>query len=142
VTVTGIDHLVLSCGDTEAALAFYGGLLALPVDRSNGRCAVRVGRQKINVHRGKAEFLPAAANLAFGSADFCLIAQGDIRDIYEELWAKNTPFALDKDGAPLGILGRTGALGPMESVYLRDPEGNLVEIAVYIPQGSTDLINH
>jgi extradiol dioxygenase family protein len=87
---------------------------------------VRYGDQKINFHVGGPAFLPAARHVCMGSADFCLIAAGDILSLFEELKAKNAPFE-----EPAGIVRRTGALGPIDSIYLRDPDGNLVEISVY-----------
>ncbi len=96
----------------------------MELDNRNDRYAVRFGRNKINIHRKKAEFLPAAQNVTYGSQDICLIAEGKIEDIKAEIEAKGYPVEL-------GIVKRTGAMGPIDSVYLRDPDGNLVEISVY-----------
>jgi catechol 2,3-dioxygenase-like lactoylglutathione lyase family enzyme len=94
---------------------------------ANGRIAVKFGDQKFNIHRGKAEFLPAARNVAYGSADLCLIAEGSIEQIHAELKAKGAPIEL-------GVVRRTGARGPIDSIYLRDPDGNLIEISAYPDQ--------
>ena len=123
--IKSIDHLVITTNDVEASIKFYVDILNMELDDSNGRVAVKFGNQKFNIHRGKAEFLPAAENVTFGSADLCLIAEGDILEIEKELIAKNAPIEL-------GIVNRTGACGPIESMYLRDPDGNLVEISVYV----------
>lgn len=119
------DHLVLTTADLDACLRFYVDLLGMELDGTNQRYALRFGDQKINIHRRPAEFLPAAARPAPGSADFCLVAAGDIKEIFAELRAKNAPFELPE------ITARTGALGPIDSIYLRDPDGNLVEISTY-----------
>ncbi|MEG0769580.1 MAG: VOC family protein [Ruthenibacterium sp.] len=119
-----LDHIVITTQDIEKSLHFYVELLGMELDDSKGRYAVKFGNQKFNLHRGKAEFLPAARNVTFGSADLCLIAQGPIEDIKAELDAKGVPIEE-------GIVPRTGAMGPIDSIYLRDPDENLVEISVY-----------
>lgn len=126
IAIDRLDHLVVTVKDIEASVRFYVDVLGLELDSSNGRFAVRFGNQKINLHRGKAEFLPAARRPTAGSADFCLVARGNIADIYAELLAKNAPLE-----PGMGIVPRTGATGPIDSIYLRDPDGNLVEVSVY-----------
>ena len=121
-----LDHLVITTQDLEQCLHFYVDVLGMELDDSNGRYAVKFGSQKINIHRKKAEFLPAARNVTFGSQDICLIAQGNIHEIKAEIEAKGWPVEL-------GIVQRTGACGPMDSIYLRDPDGNLIELSVYQP---------
>lgn len=118
------DHLVVTTQDLEACLHFYVDILDMELDNRNNRYAVKFGRNKINIHRQQAEFLPAAQNVTYGSQDLCLIADGDINEIYKEIEAKGYPIEL-------GIVQRTGAMGPIDSIYLRDPDGNLVEISVY-----------
>ena len=119
-----LDHLVITTADLEKCLHFYVDILGMELDRRNDRYAVKFGNQKINIHRQKAEFLPAARNVTYGSQDICLIAQGDINDIKAEIEAKGYPIEL-------GIVQRTGACGPIDSIYLRDADENLVEISVY-----------
>lgn len=121
-----LDHLVITTQDLEQCLHFYVDILGMELDNSNDRYAVKFGSQKINIHRQKAEFLPAARNVTFGSQDICLIAQGNIHEIKAEIEAKGWPVEL-------GIVQRTGACGPMDSIYLRDPDGNLIELSVYQP---------
>ena len=118
------DHIVVTTQDLEKCLHFYVDVLDMELDRRNDRYAVKFGRNKINIHRQKAEFLPAAQNVTYGSQDICLIAEGDIEEIKAEIERKGYPIEL-------GIVGRTGAMGPIDSIYLRDPDGNLVEISVY-----------
>jgi catechol 2,3-dioxygenase-like lactoylglutathione lyase family enzyme len=119
-----LDHLVITTADLEKCLHFYVEILGMELDSSSGRYAVKFGNQKINIHRKKAEFLPAARNVTYGSQDICLIAEGDIGDIKAELEDKGSPIEL-------GIVPRTGACGPIDSIYLRDADENLVEISVY-----------
>ena len=121
-----LDHLVITTQDLEQCLHFYVDVLGMELDNSNDRYAVKFGSQKINIHRKKAEFLPAARNVTFGSQDICLIAQGNIHEIKAEIEAKGWPVEV-------GIVQRTGACGPMDSIYLRDPDGNLIELSVYHP---------
>ena len=119
-----LDHLVLTTRNVEACLAFYTGILNMEPVRADGRTALRFGAQKINIHTRPGEFQPAAGNPTPGSQDFCLVAEGEIAQIRAEIEAKGWPIEL-------GPVERTGALGPIDSLYLRDPDGNLVEIAVY-----------
>lgn len=123
--INRLDHLVITTQDLEKCLDFYGNILGMQIDDSNDRYAVKFGNQKINIHRKKAEFLPAAGNITYGSQDICLIAEGAIEDIKAEIEEKGYPIEL-------GIVKRTGACGPIESIYLRDPDENLVEISVYM----------
>ena len=101
-----IDHWVLICQDLEKTLNFYVNILGLHHKCKNG------------------QFSPYAHNPQFGCEDFCLIAEGNISDIKNELINKGITLETD-------IVERNGALGKMDSIYLRDPDGNLVEIAVY-----------
>lgn len=91
----------------------------------DGRYAFRFGQQKINIHTKKGEFQPAAGNVQYGSLDFCLIVDEPIEDIYAELKEKGAAIEL-------GIVSRTGAVGPIKSIYLRDPDENLIEISSYV----------
>ena len=122
--IKNIDHIVITTRNLEKCLYFYGQILDMEIDDANNRYALKLGNQKINIHRGKAEFLPAAKNVTFGSVDICLIAEGDIEDIKAELERKGAEIEL-------GIVQRTGANGPIDSLYLRDPDENLIEISVY-----------
>jgi len=124
MTIDHLDHLVITTADLEKCLHFYVDILGMELDNRNNRYAVKFGNQKINIHRQKAEFLPAARNVTYGSQDICLIARGDINDIKAEIEAKGYPIEL-------GIVQRTGACGPIDSIYLRDADENLVEISVY-----------
>lgn len=124
MTIDHLDHLVITTQDLEKCLHFYVDVLGMELDDANGRYAVRFGNEKFNIHRKKAEFLPAAQNVTYGSQDLCLIVQGPIEAVKAELEAKGWPIEM-------GVVERAGALGPMDSVYVRDPDGNLVELSVY-----------
>ena len=119
-----IDHVVLTTGNLEKCLTFYAGLLGMEHQEKNGRHALLFGAQKFNIHTRKGEFQPAAENPTEGSIDICLVVEGSIEEIAAEIKAKG-------QAVELGIVKRTGALGPIDSIYLRDPDGNLVELCVY-----------
>lgn len=121
-----LDHLVLSVADAAKTIDFYVRGLGMREERFGaGRLALSFGRQKINVHvASKAPILPRASHPAPGSADICLIAAVALAEVEAHL--KREGFAIE-----LGPVPRTGAAGPITSLYLRDPDGNLVEISTY-----------
>jgi catechol 2,3-dioxygenase-like lactoylglutathione lyase family enzyme len=125
VRVESLDHLVLTVADIEATVAFYVRALGMEaVSFGDGRRALAFGRQKINLHQAGREFEPKAAHPLPGSGDLCFITAGPIDAVVEHLGARGVPVEE-------GPVERTGARGPMTSVYLRDPDGNLLEIATY-----------
>lgn len=127
ITLDRIDHFVLTVADVTATAAFYERVLGMRVETFGaGRTALVFGRQKINLHQAGAEFTPHAAAPTPGAADFCLIAETPIDAVIAHLRALGVPI---EDGP----VARTGAEGPITSVYLRDPDQNLVEIAAYQP---------
>lgn len=89
-----------------------------------GRRALTFGQQKINLHEAGREFEPKAATALPGTADICLIASGTLAAVIDHL-RLNDVAVLD------GPVARTGAVGPITSVYFRDPDQNLIEVAVY-----------
>lgn len=119
-----IDHFVLVTANLEKCLDFYVGILGLEHICKNSRHSLKFGKYKINIHTKKGEFEPYAKNPEFGSADFCLVTSKKITKIKRKLQKMGVKIEF-------GIVGRSGALGIMKSVYLRDPDGNLVEIASY-----------
>lgn len=120
-----IDHLVLTVRDVEATLAFYTRILGMrEISFDGDRKALCFGEQKINLHPVGREIEPKAANATPGSADLCLVTPTPIEQVRREL-QKNRVEVL------LGPVTRTGAMGPMESIYFRDPDGNLLEISRY-----------
>lgn len=122
--IADFDHLVLTTADPESCRRFYCGALGMEYRERDGRGAFYFGACKINIHARPAEFLPAAERPLPGSLDFCLITADDIETVKAELIARGVPIVA-------GVVGRNGARGPMRSVYVRDPDGNLVEIAQY-----------
>ncbi len=122
--LVNFDHIVLTTGNLAACIHFYRDILGMDVEETAGRYAFHFGGCKINVHQKPGEFQPAAACPKPGSIDLCIITEDPIERVYDELLAKKAPLVTD-------ITDRTGARGPMRSVYLRDPDGNLIEIAEY-----------
>ncbi|WP_164726551.1 VOC family protein [Veillonella ratti] len=122
--IKAIDHLVITTADLDKCLAFYVGILGMELDESNNRYTLRFGESKFNIYTRKAEFLPAAQNPAYGSLDLCLRVDESIDEIVKEIEAKGYPI---EEGPVI----RHGALGTMQSVYLRDYDGNLIEISSY-----------
>jgi catechol 2,3-dioxygenase-like lactoylglutathione lyase family enzyme len=126
-TVDRIDHLVLTVRDLAASLHFYERVLGarvVPPYKGRGPTAIAVGRQKINLHVAGKEFEPKAATPTVGAGDFCLITEAPVEAVMQHL-------ATCGVAVELGPVPRNGALGPMTSVYFRDPDGNLVELARY-----------
>lgn len=121
------DHIVLTTSHLEECLHFYRDFLGMTVSCENGRYALLFGRCKINIHRRPGEFKPAAAYPVSGSIDLCIITETPMEKVLSGLRAKGAPVITD-------IVDRHGARGPMKSIYLRDPDGNLIEIARYIRQ--------
>src|SRR5689334_9182695 len=120
-----IDHLVLTVRDLDATYAFYSRVLGMEiVTFGEGRKALRFGRQKINLHESGKEFEPKAAHPVPGSADLCFITTMPLQEVLSHLRACEIEIIE-------GPVTRTGATGPITSVYVRDPDGNLIEIANY-----------
>ena len=121
-----IDHLVLTVRDIENTCAFYSATLGMKVVTFGaGRKALAFGSQKINLHQQGREFEPKADCPKPGSADFCLITSVPIQQVVSHL---------ETCGVVLidGPVKRTGAVGTLLSVYFRDPDLNLIEVANYI----------
>jgi catechol 2,3-dioxygenase-like lactoylglutathione lyase family enzyme len=125
--ITALDHLVLTVADIDRTVAFYVSVLGMqaeqftPADGSS-RVALAFGVQKINLHQAGAAFRPHAANVQAGSADLCFLSDTPL-----EMWEKH--LAAQGIAIEEGPVRRTGAQGPILSLYLRDPDGNLVEIS-------------
>lgn len=125
--IAALDHLVLTVADVEATVAFYTAVLGMgaeefrPADGSR-RMALTFGAQKINLHRAGAEFEPKAKVPRPGSADLCFLSQTPLADWQRHLAAQGV--AVEEGPVP-----RTGATGPILSLYIRDPDGNLIEIS-------------
>lgn len=124
--IDSLDHLVLTVRDIDATLDFYQRVLGMEaVTFGAGRRALAFGRQKINLHPATAPLKPHALHPTPGSADLCLISDMPIADIVVHL--QRCGVAIEEGPVP-----RTGATGAISSVYFRDPDGNLIEVANYV----------
>lgn len=118
-----LDHLVLTVVDVEASVRFYERVLGMqPVTFGDGRRALAFGTQKINLHPLAAPIAPHARMPSPGSADLCFISQVPMDEVLAHLHR----CAVTVEAGPVG---RTGATGPLCSVYFRDPDGNLIEVS-------------
>jgi catechol 2,3-dioxygenase-like lactoylglutathione lyase family enzyme len=118
-----LDHLVLTVADIDRTVAFYRAVLGMrPETFGAGRIALRFGDSKINLHQVGKEFEPKARQPVPGSADLCFISADPLEDVLATLAAHGVPVEE-------GPVERTGATGRLRSVYLRDPDGNLLEIS-------------
>ncbi|MCT4611708.1 MAG: VOC family protein [Pelagimonas sp.] len=125
--VQSLDHLVLTVADISATCTFYQSAMGMevltfhPADGST-RQALRFGIQKINLHQVGQEFDPKAQHPKSGSADLCFLSDSPIGQWQEHLHQLGIPIVE-------GPVKRSGATGPIVSIYMRDPDGNLIEIA-------------
>ena len=118
-----LDHIVLTTAHSEQCIDFYTRVLGMKLERfGEGRIALKFGKQKINLHERGKEFEPKAMAASPGTLDICFIAAVPLKDVIARLAACNVPIIE-------GPVAKTGALGPIRSVYVRDPDGNLVEIS-------------
>ena len=125
--IAALDHLVLTVADMAATVAFYEGTLGMEAQvfraaDGSDRHALRFGAQKINLHQAGAEFSPKAVRPTPGSADLCFLSDTPLSE-----WQAH--FAALGVAVEAGPLPRSGAAGPIVSLYIRDPDGNLIEIA-------------
>jgi catechol 2,3-dioxygenase-like lactoylglutathione lyase family enzyme len=126
ISIDRLDHLVLTVADIERTCAFYQRTLGMTVERfGDGRTALRFRDQKINLHEAGHEFEPKAKKPTPGSGDLCFVAASPLSEIIAHLHAVGAPIEE-------GPVGRTGASGPIRSVYVRDPDANLIEISNYV----------
>jgi len=121
--IAGIDHLVLTVRNLDRTIAFYRDALGMKaVTFGEGRDALAFGDQKINLHVVGNEIVPHAKAATPGSADLCLLLDVDLEAAIERLSRHGIPIEL-------GPVERTGARFGIRSVYVRDPDGNLIELA-------------
>jgi catechol 2,3-dioxygenase-like lactoylglutathione lyase family enzyme len=121
-----IDHLVFTVADVEATCSFYQQVLGMRVETFGaGRKALCFGMQKINLHQYGREFEPKAKAPAPGCQDICLISSRPLDEIMQHLTACGVVIEE-------GPIQRTGATGPINSVYFRDPDDNLIEVSNYL----------
>jgi catechol 2,3-dioxygenase-like lactoylglutathione lyase family enzyme len=124
--ISRLDHVVLTVASIERTVAFYADVLGMEARGfGDGRWALHFGEQKFNLHESGHEFEPKAARPTPGSVDLCLVSATPLGDVLAELQAHGVPLVE-------GPAERTGAIGPIRSVYVRDPDDNLIEIAEYV----------
>ncbi|UCH48794.1 MAG: VOC family protein [Betaproteobacteria bacterium] len=121
--IDSLDHVVLTCADVEATIGFYTKVLGMEaVSFGEGRRALRFGSSKINLHQQGKEYVLDAQHAIPGSADLCFITSMPIQEVIDHL--------ADCDVAIIhGPVPQTGATAPLRSVYFRDPDQNLIEVA-------------
>jgi len=124
-TLEQLDHISLTVSNLDATIDFYTEVLSMDAITFNGRKALRFGDQKINLHQRGHEFNPKAAHPTPGSADLCFITLTPIEEVIEYLAALRVHVEE-------GPVERAGAIGKIRSVYIRDPDHNLVEISNYL----------
>jgi len=123
ITIDYLDHLVLTVASLDATTAWYRDVLGMRVEIfGEGRTALVFGGEKINLHEAGKEFEPKALRPTPGSADLCFVSSTPLETVIEHLGALGVPVEE-------GPVKRTGASGPILSVYVRDPDENLIEIS-------------
>ncbi|MEK9725635.1 MAG: VOC family protein [Rhodospirillaceae bacterium] len=123
VTIAYLDHMVLTVADIDATCDFYGRVLGMErVTFAGGRTALAFGNQKINLHPAGNEYDPKAVTPMPGSGDLCFIAATPLDDVIAHLKAEGVEIIE-------GPAEKSGATGPIFSVYFRDPDGNLIEVS-------------
>lgn len=126
IQIDRLDHLVLTVASIDVTCEFYARVLGMEVSRfSEGRTALHFGRQKINLHEVGKEFVPRAARASAGSGDLCLVSASPLEDVIRHL--NECRIEIIEGPVP-----KTGATGPIRSVYFRDPDGNLIEVSEYV----------
>ena len=125
VSISHLDHLVLTVRDISVSCDFYNRALGMArIDFAGGRVALAFGNQKINLHPAGNEYEPKAETPMPGSGDVCFITETPIGDVVSHL---NTCGVEIIEGPGT----KTGAMGPITSVYFRDPDMNLIEVSNY-----------
>ncbi|MGD0887513.1 MAG: VOC family protein [Thermodesulfovibrionales bacterium] len=125
MNIDRLDHLVLTVNDIEATCSFYKRVLGMEVVVfGGGRKALSFGAQKINLHQRSNEYEPKAFKPTPGSGDLCFVTSVPISEVLEHL--KSNGIEIIE-----GPVRRTGAMGPIMSVYFRDPDLNLIEVSNY-----------
>ena len=121
--IKSMDHLVLTTRDAEKCIDFYTRVLGMKLESfGEGRRALRFGEQKINIHDKGTVTDGYAAYPTPGSLDICFLADRPLDEVIAQLHAADIPIEL-------GPVARTGARFALRSVYVRDPDRNLIEIS-------------
>lgn len=123
ISVKAIDHLVLTTADLPRCIEFYTRVLGMQkLEYGSGRIALTFGEQKINVHPRDSEIMPLPAAPTPGAIDLCLLSGVPLHEVLEH-------FRLHGVEVIEGPVARNGARFPLLSVYIRDPDGNLIEVS-------------
>ena len=123
--ISHLDHLVLTVKDLQVTVDFYQRVLGMkPIEFGEGRLTLSFGTQKINLHLSGSEFEPKARHVQVGSADLCFITNTPMIEVIAHIKANGIEIEE-------GPVQRTGATGKIVSVYVRDPDGNLIEVSNY-----------
>jgi len=124
--ISRIDHFVITVSDLERTCDFYSRVLGMTVRHEKNRpTSLHFGEQKINVHQKGKEFKPRSHIPTVGSADFCLITDVPMAETIAHIEAEGVKIEE-------GPVPRTGAVGRISSIYFRDPDLNLIEVANYL----------
>jgi catechol 2,3-dioxygenase-like lactoylglutathione lyase family enzyme len=124
-TLEQLDHIVLTVTNIHATTDFYTEVLGMDLVTFEGRTALRFGDQRINLHQRGHEFSPKSAHPTCGSADLCFVTLTPLEEVISYL----SELRVHIEEGPVE---RTGAVGKLRSVYIRDPDQNLIEIANYL----------
>jgi catechol 2,3-dioxygenase-like lactoylglutathione lyase family enzyme len=126
-TIDRLDHISLTCGDVEITASWFQRVLGMEREEfgQEGRTALKFGGQKINLYTAHEDPANTGTSAGAGSASLCFICGVGTEDVIRHL--EQCGVTVEKGPVP-----RLGALGPMSSVYCRDPDGNLIEIATYL----------
>lgn len=120
--IRSLDHVVLTVSDIAATVRYYESLGMRREIFGDGRVALRFGNQKLNLHEAGADLTPHAVHPTCGSADLCFLVADDLDQVAKSLSGIGIPVEL-------GPVARTGATSALVSLYVRDPDGNLVELS-------------
>ncbi|PYH89321.1 glyoxalase domain-containing protein 5 [Aspergillus ellipticus CBS 707.79] len=131
--IKSLDHLVLTVRSIPATVSFYTNHLGMrhevfasPSSPDVQRHALLFGSQKINLHQSGKEFEPRAQSVMPGSADVCFLTDSPVEEVLRAF--KEAKIEVLEGG---NVVQRTGAVGRLRSVYVRDPDGNLIEVSNY-----------
>lgn len=123
ISVASIDHVVLTVRDVEATVSFYERVLGMHgVEFAGGRRALAFGAQKLNLHELGSEHTPNARSAGTGTVDLCLLTTTSLAEVLDHLDAEGVEVEQGPSTAD-------GAKGPLQSIWLRDPDGNLIELS-------------
>jgi len=123
IRIKNLDHLVITASDLQVTIDFYTKVLGMEhVAFGDNLHAIHFGDQKFNIHDASTDVSPKAKNIVPGAADFCLISETPVSQVIQHL--QDCGITVEQ-----GPVMRSGAAGTLESVYFRDPDGNLVEVS-------------